>query len=204
MIIPHFLVILPSAILHIAIRRLLIKVLVSARAVLARIRVLVVEKLQEIDVSAMRLRRFENTTLLVNYLDKVVETTGNNGAQCGTKPVDPVISCERRSCHTRAEATRGVHRCASVVDAGEFDDEERKANSDGCDERVFGLLGREHEDCEDEVSGQELVQGKSASQQQRRAVSSRVGSLVPSLGIVLGQCSCSALMLSALSRCRPG
>jgi hypothetical protein len=85
------------------------------------------------------------------YLNKVVEPSSNKCTHRRSKPVDPVIPGERRRSHTRTKATPWVHRCAGVVDASDVDDEERKANTDRRDERIFRFLGCKHEDGEDEV-----------------------------------------------------
>ena len=79
----------------------------------------------------------------------MIKPSGKQRTQHRSQPVDPVIPCERRSSHARAEATRWVHGCAGVVDASDLDDEQREADADGRDEGVFGLLSGEHEDCED-------------------------------------------------------
>jgi hypothetical protein len=97
------------------------------------------------------------------YLNKMVEPASNKCTHHRSKPVDPVIASERRRSHTRTKATRRVHRCTGVVDAGDMNYEERKANTDRRDERVFRLLGRKHEDCKDEVGSQELAEQKLAS-----------------------------------------
>lgn len=110
-----------------------------------------------------------------------------------------MIPRERRSSHAGAEATRRVHGGASVIDAGDLDDKEREADADGREEGVFGFFGGEHEDCEDEVGGQELVRvGVSY-----RELANDCGGCgrIPFLGITLARYSCLELMLSAQWRC---
>jgi hypothetical protein len=96
------------------------------------------------------------------YLNKTTEPASNKCTHHRSKLVDPVIPSERCRSHTRTKATRRVHRCTGVVNADDVNDDERKANTDRRDERVFGYLGFKHEDCKGEVGSQELAEQKLA------------------------------------------
>lgn len=89
-------------------------------------------------------------------LDKMIEPSRQQRPQSRPHPVNPVVDLEIRARDARAERARRVDGGAGVVDAGDFDDEEGEADADGGDEGVFGFLGGEHEDCEDELGGEEL------------------------------------------------
>jgi len=115
------------------------------------------------------------------------------------------VTLELRSGDTGTEATSGVDRSTSVVDASDLDDEEREADADGGDEGVFGLLGGEHEDCEDEVGGQELIGFTRLAFSLLKAVSHGfVHDHIPSQGTGPAQHSYSAPAWSAQRRCRLG
>jgi hypothetical protein len=84
------------------------------------------------------------------------ESASNESAQHGTDPVNPVVAREICRSHTGTKATRWVDRCAGIVDTGNFDDKEGNTDTDGGDEGVFRFLGSKHQDCENQVSRQEL------------------------------------------------
>lgn len=86
--------------------------------------------------------------LIIEKLDKVVEPSRYNSSHHRTEPVNPVIAWKIRRNHARAKGARRVHRCAGIIYASYVNDEKREADADGCDEGVFGLFGREHENCE--------------------------------------------------------
>lgn len=72
--------------------------------------------------------------LVLQHLDELVEDDGNDGADARTNPVDPMLAVEDAGHDARAEAACGIERAAGVVDADELGDEERKADTNGCDE----------------------------------------------------------------------
>lgn len=55
--------------------------------------------------------------LVLEDLDELVEDNGNDGADCGAHPIDPVFRVEDASYDAGAEGAGRVERAASVVDA---------------------------------------------------------------------------------------
>jgi hypothetical protein len=123
----------------------------------------------------------------------MIETGSHQSTQHRAQPVNPVVSCERCTSHTRAKATCRVHRCACEVDTSDFNDKEREADSNGRDEGVFGFLGGKHEYREDQMGGQELQHRKSDLE-----LTCRFGyDYIPSRGRDLARYSCLVLAWSA-------
>lgn len=71
--------------------------------------------------------------LVFQDLDELVETCGYNGAEHGSKPVDPVVVVEAGIDDCGSERPDRVETTASEVNSSQFGDEKRKADS--CDER---------------------------------------------------------------------
>jgi hypothetical protein len=94
--------------------------------------------------------------LVVEKLDEVVEPGCQYSAHRRSKPVDPMVSGKARRRHARSEGTSWVHGSSSVVHTRDFHDEEREANPNRRNEGVLGLLGGEHEDGEYQVGGEKL------------------------------------------------
>jgi hypothetical protein len=86
----------------------------------------------------------------------MIKSSSKQSTQHGSQEVNPEIAGEICSCDARPEAASWVHGSSGIVDAGDFDDEEREADADGGDEGVFGLFSGKHEDGEDQVGGEEL------------------------------------------------
>jgi hypothetical protein len=94
-------------------------------------------------------------TFVLERLDEHVESTRKDSAEDGPEPIDPVVRVECVRDDGGAEGARGVDAAARVEDAHELGDEEGEADANRGDECALVLLGGEHEDCEDELSGQE-------------------------------------------------
>ena len=62
-------------------------------------------------------------------LDEFVETCGDDGAEHGADPVDPVVVHESEIHNCRSERAGWVEAAAGEVDACEFGDEEGEADS---------------------------------------------------------------------------
>lgn len=84
------------------------------------------------------------------------ETSRDGSTHYRSQPVNPVVSSKICRRYARPKRARWVHGRAGVVDACDLDNEQGKANANGCDERVFGFFSREHENGEHQVGGQEL------------------------------------------------
>lgn len=95
--------------------------------------------------------------LVLEELDDLVEGGGDEGAYDGADPVDPVLGLELAGDDAGAQAAGRVEAAARVVDAAELGDEESQADADGRDERCPVLFGRQHEDGEDELEGQDRL-----------------------------------------------
>lgn len=70
--------------------------------------------------------------LVLQDLDELVETCGYDGAEHGSKPVDPVVVVEVDVDNRGSERSGRVETTTSELDAGQFGDEKGKADS--CDE----------------------------------------------------------------------
>ena len=62
-------------------------------------------------------------------LDELVETCCYDGAEDGTEPVDPVVRDEYHINDSGPKGAGGIEAAAGEVDACEFGDEEREADS---------------------------------------------------------------------------
>lgn len=102
-----------------------------------------------------RVRRLQ--TPIVHVLEKAIEARGEQTAHRGSDPVDPVITLELPGGYTGSETAGRVDGGAGVVDSCYFDYEEREADAYRGEEGVFGFVGCEDEDGEDELGGEELV-----------------------------------------------
>ena len=94
--------------------------------------------------------------LVVEELDEVIVARGQQRTKGGPDPVDPMIALEVRRHYAGPEGAGRVERGSGVVDAGNLGYEKRETDADGRDEGVFGFLRGEHEDGEDEEGAEEL------------------------------------------------
>jgi hypothetical protein len=78
--------------------------------------------------------------LVFEDLDELVEHNSKDSADGRTGPVDPVLFIEYTSDDAWSETARGIERATGVVHANEFGNEERKADTNGCDKRCCKML----------------------------------------------------------------
>ncbi|KAI3492889.1 hypothetical protein L1887_42493 [Cichorium endivia] len=93
--------------------------------------------------------------LVLEVLEQLVESGGDNGGRVGCDPVDPVVALEGAQHHIGAERTRRVERATRVVGAQKLSDEQGQTDTHGCEERSAVLLCSQQEDDEDELCGEE-------------------------------------------------
>jgi hypothetical protein len=112
-------VLLPTSTLQMSLSK--IRARLASLAILARVDVLVIEK-----------------------LDEVVESGCHYSAHRRPKPIDPVVTSKARSRHARSERPSWVYRRPRVVHTRDLDNEQGEANANGRDKGIFGLLSGEH------------------------------------------------------------
>lgn len=102
-------------------------------------------------------------SLVVEELEQVVETNGEDGSENRSDPVDPVVVGERLSNNAGTKRSGRVNTGSSGPDSDKMSNEERHSDGEGSHEGSSVLLNSEEENGQTELSSAEHLNPETSS-----------------------------------------